>query len=59
MLDTIIVGAIIVAAAIFVIRRLYRTFRSDSPACNCTGCGQDSNCPSKGAKDTPSCCTHR
>lgn len=59
MLDTIIVAGIIAVASVFVARRIYRIFRSETPVCNCTGCGQNGTCPSSGEKGEPSCCSQR
>ncbi|QGY40874.1 FeoB-associated Cys-rich membrane protein [Pseudodesulfovibrio cashew] len=53
MYDTILVGAIILAAVFFVARRLYRQFTAKS-GCGCSGCGKDSSCSS--AHDN-NCCT--
>jgi len=46
MLDTILVGAIIMAALIYVGRRLYRQFTTPGAGCNCSGCGQANSCSS-------------
>ena len=39
MSDSIIVGAIVLVAAIYVGRRLFRQFTTKSASCGCGGCG--------------------
>jgi hypothetical protein len=53
MLDSLIVGAIIVVAALFVGRRLYKQFTAKTPGCGCAGCG--GNCSTEDNATTPSC----
>lgn len=46
MLDTILVSAIVLVAAIYVGRRIYRQFTSGESSCGCSGCSGASTCPS-------------
>ncbi|WP_083863056.1 FeoB-associated Cys-rich membrane protein [Pseudodesulfovibrio piezophilus] len=56
MLDSIIVGAIVLLAAFFVGKRLYKQFSSKSSACGCSGCGDSGCCSSiKSSPDSHSC----
>jgi len=57
MLDTILVGAIVLAAAIFIGRRMYRQFTSKEVGCGCSGCGQSGCCSSGHSGNTGSCCS--
>lgn len=45
MSDSIIVGAIVLAAAVYVGRRIYRQFTARSASCGCGGCGGCSGKP--------------
>ncbi|WP_285905394.1 FeoB-associated Cys-rich membrane protein [Pseudodesulfovibrio pelocollis] len=46
MLDTLIVGAIVVVAAVYVGRRIFIQFSSKTPSCGCSGCSGAGSCPS-------------
>ncbi len=60
MLDTLIVGAIILAATIYVGRRLYRQFSSKGTAGGCSGCGQSSTCGGiQSSPDTSACSSNK
>jgi uncharacterized membrane protein len=54
MIDTLIVGIIVLAAAVYVGRRLYRQFSSRSAACGCNGCASSASCKAAGAGGKPS-----
>ncbi|RWU05392.1 FeoB-associated Cys-rich membrane protein [Pseudodesulfovibrio sp. S3] len=56
MLDTIIVAAIVIIAAVFVARRLLKPFISKNASCGCSGCGQSGSCSTiQGNPNTPGC----
>lgn len=44
MIDTLLVGAIVLVAALYVGRRLYNQFTAKPNACGCSGCGQAGSC---------------
>lgn len=46
MLDVILVGIVVAAAAFFVGRRVYRQITTKEVGCGCSGCGQSGTCPS-------------
>ncbi|MFH1912662.1 MAG: FeoB-associated Cys-rich membrane protein [Pseudomonadota bacterium] len=48
MFDTLIVGAIVLVAAVYVGRRIIGQFSSKTPSCGCSGCAGASSCPSAG-----------
>lgn len=51
MIDNILVGAIVLIAAVYIGRRLYNQFTAKSSGCGCSGCGQAGSC--SGIQDTP------
>lgn len=57
MFDTLIVGVIVLGAALFVGRYLYNQFTAKANACGCSGCGQAGSCGSiQSSPETPGEC---
>lgn len=56
MIDTIIVAAIVIVAAVFIGRRLYRQFTSSESTCGCSGCGKSDSCGPPGSNSDGSGC---
>ncbi|ADU63011.1 MAG: FeoB-associated Cys-rich membrane protein [Pseudodesulfovibrio sp.] len=54
MSDTILVAAIVLVAAGYVGRRIYRQFTAKSASCGCGGCGGCSGTQDR--NETRSCC---
>ncbi|MUM76948.1 FeoB-associated Cys-rich membrane protein [Pseudodesulfovibrio sp. F-1] len=58
MLDTLVVGAIVLVAAVYVGRRIFNQFFTKTPSCGCSGCSGAGSCPSAGKdKDSMRCDT--
>lgn len=57
MIDTIIVAAVVLIAAIFIGRRFFKQFTSTESTCNCSGCGNSGSCGTiKDNPDQNGCC---
>lgn len=54
MSDSILVGAIVLVAAVYVGRRIYRQFTDKSAPCGCSGCSGCSGKPDE--SESSSCC---
>ena len=59
MLDTLIVGVIVLVAAVYVGRRVFRQFSSKVSSCGCSGCGSAGSCPSAGKGLDGSACNDK
>ncbi len=43
MRDGILIGGIVIAAIIYLVRRVYKAYHSDNPCSGCCGCPKDKN----------------